>query len=510
MGGRSPAPGTVHHHGRQISGQDDAAARRRVPAMTLVGRARRTARPRARRGAVLVGAVLLAVLVAVGSDLLLHRPPASPPRQPEAAQLEPPEGVEVPRLGAADPVAQAADPAPLRLRAVRRALAPHLGDRALGPHVLARVAPLTGEGPRFGVGGDADVAVPASTTKLVTAAAVLQALGPSRTFVTRVVRPTPGRVVLVGGGDPFLASSPPDASTYPARADVRTLARRTARALRADGVRRVRLGFDDSLFTGPAVSPRWPADYVPDVVTPVHALWVDQGLGPEGRSEDPPRSAAVAFAASLRANGVRVAGRPSATRVARRAGTVASVASAPLSGIVEQTLQVSDNEAAEVLLRQAAIATGRPGSFSGGRAAVRELLSEMGVELRRREVLWDGSGLSRESRLRPATLVDLLRAASAPGRPELRAVVTGLPVAGYLGSLADRFDSGDPRAPGRVRAKTGTLSNVFSLAGIASGPDGAPVVFALMADRIRLPRTLAARQAMDEAAAALAGCDCTR
>ena len=459
--------------------------------------------------AVLVVAVL-AVVLAVTTDLALRRP-AGQPVGP--ADVAPPPGLDLPAARPAPAVADAAPTAPVAPEAVRRALAGPLADPDLGRHVVASVAGLDG-GPRWELGGTGpgQVAVPASTTKVVTAAAALLALGPEHTFTTRVVADGPGRVVLVGGGDPFLAAAQPrGAGPYPPVADLADLAGQTARALRADGRRAVRLGYDDTLFAGPAVSPRWPATYLPDVVTPVHALWVDEGVDGSGsRVADPPRSAADAYAVALRAAGVRVRGAPSPATAPAGGRDLASVESAPLAAVVEQVLRVSDNEGAEVLLRHVGLASGRPGSFDGGRLGVQEELAGAGVDLAAPSVLYDGSGLSRENRLDPDLLVDVLLLAASPEHPELRAVVTGLPVAGFDGSLADRFDTGDPRALGRVRAKTGTLSNVFGLAGLAVDADGRPVAFAMLADRIRLSRTSGALQAMDEAAAALAGCRCTR
>ncbi len=470
-----------------------------------------TGRRRGRGALVVLLVAVLAVVLAVTTDLALQRPPR-PPAGP--AGIAPPPGLDLPQARPAPAVVDAAPTAPVAPEAVRRALAGPLADPDLGRHVVASVAGIDG-GPRWELGGTGPgrVAVPASTTKVVTAAAALLALEPEDTFTTRVVADRPGRVVLVGGGDPFLAASPPEGGedAYPPVADVADLARQSARALRADGVRAVRVGYDDTLFSGPAVSPRWPATYLPDVVTPIHALWVDQGVDGSGlRVADPPRSAADAYAAALRGEGIRVRGAPAPVTAPAAARDLASVESAPLAAVVEQVLRVSDNEGAEVLLRHVGLATGRAGSFDGGRAGVREELAAAGVDLAAPSVLWDGSGLSRENLLDPDLLVDVLQLAASEDRPDLRPVVTGLPVAGFDGSLADRFDTGDPRAPGRVRAKTGTLSNVFGLAGLAVGADGRPVAFALLADRIRLPRTSLALQAMDRAAAALAGCRCTR
>ncbi len=66
-----------------------------------------------------------------------------------------------------------------------------------------------------------------------------------------------------------------------------------------------------------------------------------------------------------------------------------------------------------------------------------------------------------------------------------------------------------PAARGLVRAKTGTLAGTSALAGIATDQDGTSVAFFLVADRVALLKTVAARDALDDAAAALAGCHCS-
>ena len=346
--------------------------------------------------------------------------------------------------------------------------------------------------------------------KLLTTTAALATLGPDHTFTTRVVDQGDGRIVLVGGGDPYLASKPAGSTAYPPRADVVTLARRTAEALAQAGEKRVRLGYDATLFTGPDVDPHWPAGYIPDgVVAPISALWVDEGRPASGygRVADPARSAADAFAAALGRAGIHVTGRPRPQRAAADATTLASVESAPLAEIVEEILTVSDNEGAEVLGHHVGLATGGDGSFRDGARGVERTLDGLGVPLAGARI-HDGSGLSRQDRLDPATLAAVLALAADPDHPDLRAVVTGLPVAGFTGSLASRFDRADPEADGHVRAKTGTLSGVSGLAGLTTDLDGDPMVFVLMADRIRLEDTLGARAALDDLAAGLADCHC--
>jgi D-alanyl-D-alanine carboxypeptidase/D-alanyl-D-alanine-endopeptidase (penicillin-binding protein 4) len=160
-----------------------------------------------------------------------------------------------------------------------------------------------------------------------------------------------------------------------------------------------------------------------------------------------------------------------------------------------------------VLARQVAIAQGKPASFVGGAAAVREVLTGLGVDLAG-DRIYDGSGLSRHDLLTPETLLSVIRAASSPDKPGLRSVVADLPVAGFTGSLAYRFQSGDEAGLGMVRAKTGTLTGVHGLTGTVTSVDGAVMSFVAIADRVKLPNTLAARSLLDQVAAALAGCTC--
>jgi D-alanyl-D-alanine carboxypeptidase/D-alanyl-D-alanine-endopeptidase (penicillin-binding protein 4) len=186
---------------------------------------------------------------------------------------------------------------------------------------------------------------------------------------------------------------------------------------------------------------------------------------------------------------------------------VASVASAPLGEIVERTLAISDNQAAEVLARHVGLAERQEGSFEAGSAAVLEVLDRLGVRVDGSR-LYDGSGLSRRNRLGVGTLADVVRLSESPDHPALRQVFTGLPVAGFTGSLAYRFDAGPEEARGRVRAKTGTLTGVHGLAGVADTVSGARMAFVVVADRVPPPKSLEARLRVDRIAAALGACTC--
>ncbi len=470
---------------------------------------------------VIGGLVVAELQLGVGRAWLDDALQAEPDPVTAPAEVGPPAGLELPELVAPAPVADTAGEPAVRPRAVRRTLAAALDDPDLGKHVAVAVAGVDGGPVVSAVEGRGDETVtPASTTKLLTTTAALAALGPDHVFTTRTVLSGQGasrRVTLVGGGDPYLASRPaaPDDAAYPPRADVLTLARLTARELRARGVRTVAIGYDDTLFSGPVASPDWEPGYLPDaVVAPITALWVDGGR-PEsgvGRVDDPSEYAARVFADALRRQRIKIRGELADRPAVPEAAPLAEVASAPLDQVVEHVLEVSDNEAAEVLAHQTGVAVTGEGSFAGGRRGVAETLGGLGIDLTGVEV-YDGSGLSRRSRVRLDTLVEVLRVAADPQHPELRAVVTGLPVAGFTGSLALRFDATNAAAgAGLVRAKTGTLSGVHGLAGIVTDAKGEPVVMVAVADGVPREDDLAnleARLAVDRIAAALTGCTCT-
>lgn len=442
---------------------------------------------------------------------------ADPAEQPSPpAQVAPSDGSALTPVLAPPTVAAAIDgtattPLP---RALRRAVTPALRSGDLGGRVLALVTDLTSGEEVFRSGRG--TAIPASTTKLLSVAAALQALGPEATFSTRVIAGGPGTVVLVGGGDPFLERSPsdpadPDAAPYPPRADLTTLAQQVASALAAGGTTTVAVGYDDALFAGPTVNPAWRADYVPDgVVSPITALWTDEGRPVQGfgRVADPSLAAARDFAAALRAAGITVTGVPTRGVAAPGGQVLGEVSSAPLREIGQRVLEVSDNEAAEVLAHQVALARGLPGSFADGAAAVTATLTEVGVPTDGL-VLTDGSGLSRRNRIAPETLTGLLRAATDPDHPRLDTLLADLPVAGFTGSLTSRFAQEPAGARGVVRAKTGTLTGVGSLAGLVVDATGHPYAFALMADRVRAAGEVVAEAALDATAAAIATCSCS-
>jgi len=382
-------------------------------------------------------------------------------------------------------------------------LDPLLRDGSLGPHRTAVVVDVATGKRLYGKGAD-DALTPASTTKIATAVAALSAAGADHRLTTRaVLEPDTKEVVLVGGGDPTLTAR----KKAEGWASLRTLADETAAALKKRHVAEVTLSYDTSLYAGPPVHPIG----FNDNLAPVSALMADEGRtddsssGTAMRGKDPAGDAARDFARLLQAEGIKTTA-PGPSKATGRSEPLASVQSPPLSALVERMLTNSDNDIAEALARQTALATGEQASFDGGAAAITAQLKKLRLPLTGAE-FHDGSGLDRADRLSADLLTALLTKAGDPSHPELRPVLTGLPVAGFTGTLSSRYEDGAERSgTGVVRAKTGSLTGVNTLAGTVVDTDGRLLAFAFLTDGSM--NQTAARAALDRTAAALATCGC--
>ena len=380
-----------------------------------------------------------------------------------------------------------------KLRAVDRSSVPRDG--------MVVIDPLTGA---VVTGENVDAMMtPASTFKLLTSAAALAAYGPDHRFTTKVVAGTGDGIVLVGGGDPYLSGA--TTRDYPERASIGNLAESTAKTLKAAGKTSVSLSYDDSLFTGAAWNPAW-VDGYHEFATPTSALWVDEGIVNGVHGTTASSDAANAFAAQLKARGIQVTSVAAGTASAG-ATTIASVQSLPLDLIVSEVLLHSDNDGAEVLFRQIALAAGKSGSIGSAQVAMQAKLVDLGL-WRDGMTIDDGSGLSR-SNLAPPTVL-ALAVAKGFNDTRFRALVDGLPTAAADGTLHARYGDGGTESAGRgaVRAKTGTLTGVHSLAGFTRTVDGGLVVFAFIANDVTAENALAARSWLDRVTSVVAACGC--
>jgi D-alanyl-D-alanine carboxypeptidase/D-alanyl-D-alanine-endopeptidase (penicillin-binding protein 4) len=236
----------------------------------------------------------------------------------------------------------------------------------------------------------------------------------------------------------------------------------------------------------------------------VSPLLVGEGRFNQWQADPAPaRTAATAFAKRLKAAGITVT-RIRPARAQASAAVLASVQSAPLVAVIGRTLKYSDNLAAEVIARQAALAAGKPASFRGAAGTVQAWLAGHGLWASGMRVL-DGSGLSASARVTPSVLARAILASLADEK--LAGVAAGLPVAGVSGTLEDRFnDKSEKVARGNVHAKTGTLVGVAALTGYLTTADGATLVFAIIANRTRGQTT--AYNWLDRSTAVLVRCGC--
>ncbi|PNG16112.1 D-alanyl-D-alanine carboxypeptidase, partial [Streptomyces cahuitamycinicus] len=246
---------------------------------------------------------------------------------------------------------------------------------------------------------------PASTTKVATAVAALSAMGADHRLTTRAaLEPDTREVVLVGGGDPTLTAR----ESTDGAAGLRTLAAGTAAALADRGVREVTLSYDTTRYAGDEMHPIG----VDGNLARVTPLMADEGRtndsvsGPAQRVTDPAADAARRFGEMLESHGIKTTA-PGPSKATTRARTLAAVSSPPLSAVVERMLTNSDNDIAEALARQTAIATGNRPDFAGAGKAIGSQLRKLGLPVKG-AVFKDGSGLNRADRLTPDLLTALL------------------------------------------------------------------------------------------------------
>jgi D-alanyl-D-alanine carboxypeptidase/D-alanyl-D-alanine-endopeptidase (penicillin-binding protein 4) len=363
----------------------------------------------------------------------------------------------------------------------------------------------------FGRAGDTP-RTPASTTKLLTAAASLGILGPAATTTTRVVQGGTARsVVLVAGGDSLLGTGKGNPDTVSSRAGLGDLAAQVATALLTQQVRSVQVGLDDHIAAGPRYAPGWlAADIAEGFTGPVTMLGLSNRRAVRGRAApaDPAMVATQAFVAALQAHGVAVTGAVRRTRAAAHAVQLGAVTSAPVAEVLGVALISSDNALTETVARRAAVQAGDGSSFGEVAAFVVRTVRHLGIDVSGVRLV-DASGLSRGSAIPPRVLVDVLDLAADGHDPALQQVVARLAVAGVSGTLKARFHAASAHAAaGVARAKTGTLTGVSAVAGTVVDRDGRLLTFAVQADQIPAAGGQAARAALDRVVATLAGCGC--
>jgi serine-type D-Ala-D-Ala carboxypeptidase/endopeptidase (penicillin-binding protein 4) len=328
--------------------------------------------------------------------------------------------------------------------------------------------------------------IPASNMKLVVAATALEVLGPSYTFRTSVfgdvdaTGAVTGDLALLGGGDPLLTTDDWLANNTQTYRPVNTTRLESlADAVVAAGVTRVngRVLGDASRFDDEYFHPSWDPALHGLEAGPIDALMVnDSWLGNSFNSSrdvaaDPALRTAEVFTQLLRERGVPV-GQGSAVGISEFGTEIAGIDSQPMSAIVQEMLLTSDDNTAEVLVKEMGSQSGSGGSTAAGLEVVLDTLAGWNMPLIGVSLV-DGSGLSRDNLVTCSLLVSILHRGSPSD-----ALGAGLPVAGATGTLIEEF-LGTPVA-GRLQAKTGSLTDVKALAGYLPVDGGDTIEFAVI------------------------------
>ena len=401
------------------------------------------------------------------------------------------------------PVADSAEkPTPDRLAAT---LAPLVADPNLGA-LTGRITDAITGAQLWAQGADVPMQ-PASTNKVLTAAAALLALDRDARLTTRVMASgQPGVVVLKGGGDPTLSAAPRGQDTwYRHAARISDLANQVRRS----GIDVTTVQVDVSAYSGPTMAPGWdPADIDGGDIAPMEAVMLDGGrtqpVSVESRrSTTPALDAGRALAIALKVDPVTVTVLPSGLRGGQE---IASVQSPPLIERLREMMNASDNVMAEAIGREVAAEQNRPQSFAGAVQAVLNQLDKGKIDTGVARLL-DSSGLSVDDRLTAETLDEVVNAAAGTDQPDLRPLLDLLPIAGGSGTLSNRYLDTDAgrAAAGYLRAKTGSLTATNSLAGIVTDASGRVLTFAFISNNAGPT----GRTSIDALAAVLRSCGCS-
>lgn len=363
--------------------------------------------------------------------------------------------------------------------------------------------------------------LPASLTKLYTAASTAITLDPDARFVTKV-KYLNNNVYLVGGADPQLGTE-----SNPTQADLADLAKETAQKLKEFNVFEVNVFIDDAIL-GPLQRPAdWEDTYFQSSeIHLISALNIDDPSAPAKAPVDPSITTGQKFAFYLIKNNIKVNGLVSRKNAPKDAFELSTQYSKSVSQLIEDTLMISNNQDAEILARVTSLVSENDPSTKAATELVLkdvELLGISSVD----NAITDASGLSRSNKISPSDLSEIIYKSIKnpvitkvnkgetskfmitpilPITPDPWSVFTGLPTGHGLGTMKKRFDENNSAGRGVVRAKTGSLNRVITLAGTITTKDNVFLSFAILVNRVEEPKNV--REAIDNLLNELAECNC--
>ncbi|MCB9496539.1 MAG: D-alanyl-D-alanine carboxypeptidase [Fibrobacteria bacterium] len=328
--------------------------------------------------------------------------------------------------------------------------------------------------------------LPASTMKVLTAAAALEDLGPEYRWRTRIwsqgaiVGGTlKGDLILEGGGDPTLGSDGSSMSPLVA-------------AVSRAGIRKVSgrlIAFDPLVGRGLDVWPQgWSIGNAQDGYgAPVAGLNWGQNRGRHRSIHEPRLLALQALRSALESKKITVTGSDTTLWVrgdtipdSRKWNLLGKTSSPRLGDVLRSCLVHSVNPYAEASVL--AMGVRRPfrnlAPRDNGIRRFRQVLTLLGVSPSVH--VDDGSGLSRYDMVTARAMAELLRRDQGK-EPGLR--VSDLMAVGGQGTLRRRF--GGLPAQEWVTAKTGTLDGTSTLVGLLRVPGRDTLAFALLCSGYR-------------------------
>jgi D-alanyl-D-alanine carboxypeptidase/D-alanyl-D-alanine-endopeptidase (penicillin-binding protein 4) len=161
--------------------------------------------------------------------------------------------------------------------------------------------------------------------------------------------------------------------------------------------------------------------------------------------------------------------------------------SQPIENWIRHALRISDNTETEVIARHTALALKLKNDYTSVQRVGRRLFSSLGVDYKQL-IMKDASGLAPNNLVTPKLLVALMSAAAKP-ESDIAMLPELMGTSGDGGTLGGRFlnynkttkryDLVIPK--GSIRAKTGYIGSVYSLAGLITTPDAHQIAFAIFA-----------------------------
>lgn len=325
--------------------------------------------------------------------------------------------------------------------------------------------------------------VPASTLKILTAETALLYLGPNYRFSTRLLTDAKivrggilqGNLYVIFDGDPLLTYDDLFSLFY---------------TLKTQQIKKVsgHLYLDYTAYDQSLHGPGWiKKDKSYCYAAPISASIIDRNcLITKFASPSEPAKGLAAYnrvvfdnllrALSVTLEGSIVVGHVPTNYWRTHFSLLANHSSFPLRMLVNKMMKNSDNIIAGSLFKKVGqLYAQGTGSWENGKSAMLQILSKkMGINISGIHPV-DGSGLSTYNLMTPLQMMQVLDFAYHHERTA-NDFISSLPIAGVDGTLKHRMR----HIARKVRAKTGTMTGVFGLAGYTVSADQEPLAFVIM------------------------------